>query len=46
MTDAEIVHEVFPPKAIDALREAVTDADDPTPDRPAPRSKSTKKDPK
>jgi len=46
MTDDEIVSRVFPPKAADALREAVGDVTDPTPDAPAPRSKSIKKDPK
>ena len=46
MTDDEIVSRVFPREAEEALRDAVTDVDDPTPDRPAPRSKSIRKEPK
>ena len=46
MTDEEIVREVFPPKALEQLREAAGDVTDPTPDAPAPRSKSIKKEPK
>jgi hypothetical protein len=42
-TTEEVVRDLFHPKMADALREAVTDADDPTPDAPKPHERSTKK---
>ena len=44
MTTDEALKHVFPPEVADALREAVTDPDDPTPDAPKPRQTSTKRD--
>lgn len=39
MTTREAVDHLFPKPLRDALEDAVTDVDDPTPDSPAPRPK-------
>jgi len=43
-TTEEVLRDVFHPKMADALREAAGDPDDPTPDVPEPRKKSTSED--
>jgi hypothetical protein len=43
-TTEEVLRDVFHPRMADALEEAVSEANEPVPDKPEPRRRSTKSD--